>query len=62
MNESKSHLDRPAIAILIACCAFWGAQQVLVKVTIAEVAPVYQAFIRFLLVTLIVIAWPHPKR
>ncbi|HNK07196.1 MAG TPA: EamA/RhaT family transporter, partial [Giesbergeria sp.] len=40
------HLDATAIAILLACCLFWGFQQVLVKATVAEVAPVFQAFVR----------------
>src|SRR3990167_8589194 len=43
----KNHLDPLAIAILLACCILWGAQQVLVKATVAEVAPVFQAFVLF---------------
>jgi hypothetical protein len=33
---------------------FWGFQQVLVKATVAEVAPVLQAFVRFALATVAV--------
>jgi drug/metabolite transporter (DMT)-like permease len=51
------HLDATAIAILLACCLFWGFQQVLVKATVAEVAPVFQAFVRFAMATLAVLAW-----
>ena len=36
---------------------FWGLQQVLVKATVAEVAPVFQAFVRFVLATAAVAAW-----
>ena len=43
----KSHLDPLAISLLLGCCMFWGFQQVLVKATVAEVAPVFQAFVRF---------------
>ena len=53
----KSHLDTLAIALLLGCCMFWGFQQVLVKATVAEVAPVFQAFVRFALATVAVAAW-----
>lgn len=53
----KHHLDALAISILLACCLFWGFQQVLVKATVAEVAPIFQAFVRFALATLAVAAW-----
>ena len=53
----KHHLDALAISILLACCLLWGAQQVLVKATVAEVAPVFQAFVRFALATVAVAAW-----
>ena len=50
----KPHLDSLAISLLLACCMFWGFQQVLVKATVAEVAPVFQAFVRFALATVAV--------
>eukprot|EP01036_Dinobryon_divergens_P050161 gene50161-67173_t len=53
----KTHLDALAISLLLACCLFWGFQQVLVKATVAEVAPVFQAFVRFALATVAVAAW-----
>jgi len=53
----KTHLDSLAIGLLLACCMFWGFQQVLVKATVAEVAPVFQAFVRFVLAALAVAAW-----
>ena len=53
----KSHLDPLAVSLLLACCMFWGFQQVLVKATVGEVAPVFQAFIRFALATAAVAAW-----
>lgn len=53
----KAHLDALAIAILLACCMFWGFQQVLVKATVAEVAPVFQAFVRFAMATAALLLW-----
>ncbi|MEN9462695.1 MAG: hypothetical protein RLZZ355_625, partial [Pseudomonadota bacterium] len=53
----KAHLDSLAVCLLLACCMFWGFQQVLVKATVAEVAPVFQAFVRFALATVAVSAW-----
>ena len=56
-STRKTHLDTLAISLLLACCMFWGFQQVLVKATVAEVAPVFQAFVRFALATVVVAAW-----
>ncbi len=43
--------------ILLACCLFWGFQQVMVKATIAEVPTVMQAGIRFCGAAVLVLAW-----
>ena len=40
MTVRKDHLDVTATTLLLACCLFWGFQQVLVKATLAEVPPV----------------------
>lgn len=53
----KTHLDTLAISLLLACCMFWGFQQVLVKATVGEVAPVFQAFVRFALASAAIAAW-----
>ena len=53
----KDHLDALAVSLLLACCLFWGFQQVLVKATVAEVAPVFQAFVRFALATVVLLLW-----
>ena len=42
----KAQLDTFAISLLLACCIFWGLQQVLIKATIAEVPPMFQASLR----------------
>ena len=46
MIDRKDHLDTRAIAILVACCAFWGFQQILIKTASVEVPPLWQAAIR----------------
>lgn len=53
----QSHLDNRAIAVLLVCCLFWGFQQVLVKATVAEVPPMFQAFLRFAIATVALLAW-----
>jgi len=55
--QRKDHLDAFAIGLLIACCAFWGFQQVLVKATLAEVPPVFQAGVRFAATTVVLWLW-----
>ena len=47
MTQRKDHLDALAISLLLGCCLFWGFQQVLVKATIPDLPPVFQAAIRF---------------
>ncbi|MES2509188.1 MAG: DMT family transporter [Pseudomonadota bacterium] len=53
----KTHLDAVAISLLLACCLFWGVQQVMIKATLAEVAPVFQATLRFGGATLLLLLW-----
>jgi drug/metabolite transporter (DMT)-like permease len=57
MPNRKSHLDTLAISLLLACCLFWGFQQVLVKATLPEVPPVFQAFLRFAGATVLLVTW-----
>lgn len=45
--DRKTHLDSLAITLLVVCCAFWGFQQILIKDTVAEVPPLWQASLRF---------------
>lgn len=53
----KDHLDPLAIGLLLACCLFWGAQQVLVKATIPELPPVFQAAVRFAAASAVLWLW-----
>lgn len=57
MNTRKTHLDAVAVSLLLACCLFWGFQQVMIKATLAELAPVFQATLRFAGATLLLCAW-----
>lgn len=57
MISRKNHLDGVAVSLLLGCCLFWGFQQVLVKATIAEVPPVFQAAIRFVGATFLLWLW-----
>ncbi len=57
MTTPKSHLDGLAVAMLLGCCLFWGFQQVLVKATISEVPPVFQAAVRFAGATVVLWLW-----
>ncbi len=57
MNQRKTSLDALAVGMLVAFCLYNGFQQVLVKATLQEVAPVFQASLRFVGATLVLIAW-----
>ena len=57
MTERKTHLDTVAVGLLLGCCLFWGFQQVLVKATIPELPPVFQAALRFAGATVLLWLW-----
>jgi drug/metabolite transporter (DMT)-like permease len=57
MTERKQHLDTLAASLLLVCCLFWGFQQVLVKATLPELAPLFQAAVRFIGATLLLGLW-----
>jgi drug/metabolite transporter (DMT)-like permease len=57
MLERKSHLDALAISLLLACCLFWGFQQILIKTTVGEVPPLWQAALRFVGATALLWIW-----
>jgi drug/metabolite transporter (DMT)-like permease len=44
--QRKDHLDTLAMTLLVVCCAIWGFQQILIKTTVAEVPPLWQASLR----------------
>ena len=57
MSERKTHLDGLAVGLLLGCSLFWGFQQVLVKATITELPPVFQAALRFAGATCLLWLW-----
>ncbi|MBK0391402.1 DMT family transporter [Ramlibacter algicola] len=62
MTERKSHLDGLAIGLLLACCLFWGFQQILIKTTVGEVPPLWQASLRFAGATALLVLWCVVRR
>ena len=57
MTERKANLDPLSIGLLVACCLFWGFQQILIKTAVAEVPALWQASIRFFGATLLLWLW-----
>ncbi|WP_341908865.1 DMT family transporter [Polaromonas sp. YR568] len=57
MTARKSQLDAFAITVLLGCCLFWGLQQVLIKATIAELPPMFQASLRLIGATVLLWLW-----
>ncbi len=57
MIERKDHLDGLAVGILLACCMFWGLQQILVKAIVHEVAPLFQASLRCIGACVLLLLW-----
>jgi drug/metabolite transporter (DMT)-like permease len=57
LTDRKSHLDTRAMGLLIACCAFWGLQQILIKSTVREVPPMWQATLRMTGAVLLLLLW-----
>ncbi|WP_309678818.1 DMT family transporter [Polaromonas sp.] len=57
MTARKAHLDTLAISLLLACCLFWGLQQVLIKATLSELPPMFQASLRLIGATALLGLW-----
>ena len=57
MRQHKTHLDTLAVSLLLGCCLFWGFQQVLIKATIAEIPPMFQASLRLVGATVLLWLW-----
>lgn len=62
MIDRKDHLDTRAILMLLACCAFWGLQQILIKTTVGEVPPLWQASLRMSGAVLLLWLWCRSRR
>ena len=57
MTQRKEHLDGLAVSLLLVCCLFWGFQQILIKTTVGEVPPLWQAALRFVGATALLWLW-----
>ena len=57
MIARKNHLDTLAVSLLLACCLFWGFQQLLIKTIVGEVPPLWQATLRFIGATALLWVW-----
>ncbi|MEI6384771.1 MAG: DMT family transporter [Betaproteobacteria bacterium] len=57
ISERRTHLDATAIGLLIGCCFVWGFQQVLIKLTLPAMAPVFQASLRMVVGALCLLIW-----
>ena len=57
MSQRKTELDTLAIGLLLGCCLLWGFQQVLIKATLAELAPLFQASLRVIGATALLGLW-----
>jgi len=55
--QRKDHLDTFAITLLVACCAFWGFQQILIKFASREIPPLWQASVRMWGATALLWLW-----
>lgn len=55
--QRKNHLDALAVGLLMLCCLFWGGQQVLIKATLPQLPPVFQAWLRLGGAALLVWLW-----
>lgn len=55
--QRKDHLDGLAIALLLACCLFWGFQQVLAKASLSEMPPIFQSAMRAAGATVLLVLW-----
>ena len=62
MIQRKDHLDTLAVSLLIACCLFWGFQQILIKTIVTEVPPLWQASLRMAGACALLLAWCAVRR
>jgi drug/metabolite transporter (DMT)-like permease len=62
MRSRKDHLDALAVTLLVACCLFWGFQQILIKTTVGEVPPLWRAALRFAGATVLLGVWCAVRR
>lgn len=62
MTDRHTRLDLRAATLMLTCCALWGLQQVVVKLTLPVLAPLLQGALRSLIAALLVAAYARARR
>lgn len=57
MSDRKTRLDAVAVSSLLLCCALWGLNQTVTKLTLADIPPLLQAGARSLVAAALVALW-----
>ena len=57
MPPRKLHLDAVAVAGLLVCCALWGLNQIVIKLSVQQVGPLTLSALRSLITGLLVLLW-----
>ena len=57
MSDRKTRLDAVAVSSLVLCCALWGLNHTITKLTLADVPPLVQAGLRSLGAAVLVALW-----
>ena len=53
----RNQLDSLAIGLMVLCCAAWALQQILIKAAMGELAPIWQASLRFAGSSVLLLIW-----
>ena len=53
----RKPLDATAFAVMVLCTALWGFQQVVIKLTAADISYVMQAGVRSVIATVLLLGW-----
>jgi len=57
MPPRKLHLDAVAVAGLLVCCALWGLNQIVIKLSVQQIGPLTLSALRSLITGLLVLLW-----
>lgn len=61
-SPSRKPLDGTAFGVMVLCTALWGFQQVVIKLTAADISYVMQAGIRSVIATVLLFLWVFFQR
>ena len=61
MTDRRTQLDGRAVALVVACTALWGVNQVATKIALAEIPPLLQAGARSLGAALMLALWARSR-